>query len=477
MQIDDNELIKSYKTRWLDRDYGRQKIITAYVRFCQKPDFLASLNLPHNFTHVVIGGNCGIYAVYTIDFFGTLSVTIQDYSCFHAETDTVVFYALNHFLKNNTDAQGSSIIMHCPEADNVTILLLEHSLIQDLLRNHSVRLFCSIHRKLVDIKTKKPTRKVKEAASVLDFKESSSKMKINFYIDVQMLYDKIIESESFSSTVGAIESLGVLFTGNDKNPGVRHVTKTLALHVYKEACEKGIISSLIDHETYQLVDNIYCKKSFFLLYARIYFVMYRVLIRKLPDITWDVLVTSGKPNLKLLRDIGCQYSKGQLDKVLPVEGVLNAICLRSVFQANEYHQIFERNITYLDPINHGFEKFKGGLRPLLNLASDSDSSSQIVISSIHETLLNSINDTSESNTHAMCPCNEASEDLEMDDLSDNPEYQALISSFFASLGNQVAQNVSQGNILETTIENIEDDEDLHNNDLDSDYDCFGFDQW
>ena len=36
----------------------------------------------------------------------------------------------------------------------------------------------------------------------------------------------------------------------------------------------------------------------------------------------------------------------------------------------------------------------------------------------------------------------------------------------------------QGYILETTIENIENDEDLqNNNDLDSDYDCFGFDQW
>ena len=29
--------------------------------------------------------------------FGNLSVTIQDYSCFHAEADTVVFYALKQF--------------------------------------------------------------------------------------------------------------------------------------------------------------------------------------------------------------------------------------------------------------------------------------------------------------------------------------------------------------------------------------------
>ena len=101
------------------------------------------------------------------------------------------FTLLSNF-NNNTDAQGSSIIMHCPEADNVTILLLEYSLIQGLLRNLSVRLLCSIHRKLVDIKTKQPSRKVKEVASVSEIKESSSKMKINFYIDVQVLYEKIV---------------------------------------------------------------------------------------------------------------------------------------------------------------------------------------------------------------------------------------------------------------------------------------------
>ena len=211
------------------------------------------------------------------------------------------------------------------------------------------------------------------------------------------------------------------------------------------------------------------------MYARIYFVMYRVLVRKLSDITWDVIMSSGEPNLKLLRGIGCQCSKGQLDKVLPVKGALNAIFLRSVFQANEYHQVFERSMKYLDPVSHGFKKCRGGLHPVLNMAPNSDSSSQLVISNIHEALISSINDTRESNIYAICPCNEASEDLEMDDPSDNPEYQALISSFFASTGNQGAQNVSQGNILETTIDNIEDNEDLqHINDLENYY---RFDQW
>ena len=103
------------------------------------------------------------------------------------------------------------------------------------------------------------------------------------------------------------------------------------------------------------------------MYARIHFV-YSVLVRKVPDITWDVVMSSGEPNFKLLRDIGSQYSKGQLVKVLPVKGALDAIFLRSVFQANEY-QIFERSMKYLDPLNHRFEKCKGDLRPVLNLAS------------------------------------------------------------------------------------------------------------
>ena len=198
-------------------------------------------------------------------FIGNLSLSVQDYACFHAEADTVLFYALNKFLKNNTDSQGSSLIMHCLEADNVTILLLEHSLIQDLLRKHNVSLYCAIHSKLVDVRTKKPSRTIKETGSVPDFRESCLRIKINFYINVQMLYDKIIESESFCNTVGAIESLGALsiFTGNDKTPGVRHVTKPLALNVYKGACKKGILSSLVDLETNQLINNIYCKKSFF----------------------------------------------------------------------------------------------------------------------------------------------------------------------------------------------------------------------
>ena len=50
--------------------------------------------------------------------------------------------------------------------------------------------------------------------------------------------------------------------------------------------------------------------------------------------------------------------------------------------------------------------------------------------------------------------------------------------FFAYIGNQGAQNASQGNVFVTAIENIQDDEDLQNsNDLDKDYEVFAFDEW
>eukprot|EP00795_Rhopilema_esculentum_P016134 gene16134-7495_t len=81
--VDQNKLIKSYATRWLDRDNGHQKIITAYVRACQDRTFLQSQNLPNNFTHVVIGGNCGISDSYSVDGIGNLYLSTYDYSRYH----------------------------------------------------------------------------------------------------------------------------------------------------------------------------------------------------------------------------------------------------------------------------------------------------------------------------------------------------------------------------------------------------------
>ncbi len=60
---------------WLDRDNGRRKIITSYVRFCQNIQYPKSKRLPPNFTHVVIGGHFGIFAAYTVDACGEITLS------------------------------------------------------------------------------------------------------------------------------------------------------------------------------------------------------------------------------------------------------------------------------------------------------------------------------------------------------------------------------------------------------------------
>ena len=64
----------------------------------------------------------------------------------------------------------------------------------------------------------------------------------------------------------------------------------MALNVYQEACKEGILSSLVDNDNAKLLNNKYCRDLFLLFYARLYFFMYHVLIRKLGNITWDLIV-------------------------------------------------------------------------------------------------------------------------------------------------------------------------------------------
>ena len=244
----------------------------------------------------------------------------------------------------------------------MTILLLEHRLINYLISTHSINLYCSVHNKLVDFKTGKITKKPKATANIEEFQALSSKVKLNFYIDVSKLYQELNSSESFRGVSRTIESLRALsiLTGHDKSPGIRHVTKSLALTVYQDVCKEGLRPSLVDRETGKLTNNNSCKDAFKLLLARIYFHMLRVTIRKLSNITWDVVISNGTPNFKLLRDIGCQYAKGQLDKTPPVDGALEPMFLRAIFLANEYDQIFSPLIDYSNPLEYGFEDHKGG---------------------------------------------------------------------------------------------------------------------
>eukprot|EP00794_Sanderia_malayensis_P010665 gene10665-11794_t len=335
-------------------------------------------------------GHCGIFAAYTVDVIGNVYLSNNDYGCYHPEADTVVFFALKRFLDQNPNVHNNSIIIKCPEADNVTILLLEHYLINDIINDYAIKLFCAIHNKLVNVKTGKPTKKPKKDANVEEFRDMSSKVKMNFYIDVKRLYATLSASECFKNTRFAIESLGALsiYTGNDKNPGIRHITKCLALTVYSQACKDGILSSLGDAQG-KLSDTESCKHSFLMLYARIYFHIYRVYIRQLANISWDTINANAGPNLKLLRDIGYQYAKGQLEKVPPVDGALDEIFARALFQASEYDQIFESNISYLDPLDFGFEVCKGGLKPKLNRNAPQTSKlgSHIVMSEVDKMLL------------------------------------------------------------------------------------------
>ncbi len=112
---------------------------------------------------------------------------------------------------------------------------------------HSIKIPCSIHNKIVDIKTGKPCKQPQEDVNVEEFKALSSKVKMNFFIDVQRLYDNIVESDSFKDIDFPVESLGAfsICTGNDKSPGLRHITKNLALTVYFQACKDNILRLLI----------------------------------------------------------------------------------------------------------------------------------------------------------------------------------------------------------------------------------------
>ena len=50
-------------------------------------------------------------------------------------------------------------VKYCPEADNVTILLLQQKLIYKLINDHNIKLFSAIHSKVVDYKKKSKPEK------------------------------------------------------------------------------------------------------------------------------------------------------------------------------------------------------------------------------------------------------------------------------------------------------------------------------
>eukprot|EP00795_Rhopilema_esculentum_P003911 gene3911-15234_t len=93
---------------------------------------------------------------------------------------------------------------------------------------------------------------------------------------------------------------------------------------------------------------------------------------------------------------------------------------------------------------------------------DIRSSGQIVIRNIDEALQIEIDDANESDSPVECPCKEHHSDTQSEELLGSPEYQVLINSFLAFVGNQERHDVFNSNILETTIEQVQDIDDLEN---------------
>ena len=380
----------------------------------------------------------------------------------------------------NRSEKGKSIVINCPETDNVTILLLKHTLIRKLIVTNSIKLYCSIHNKLVDFKTGKPTKKAKEGDSVEEFKAKNSRVKMNFFLDVGKLYEDLVSAGCFKNTIFPLESLGALSidTGNDKNPGLRYVTKTLALNVFRECCQEGVLSSLVDRNGL-LRDSKECKQAFYILYARIYFHMYRVYARKLDKSKWDSIVVEAVPNFKLLRDIGYQYAKSQLEKVPPVDGAFEGIFARSLFQAYEYDQIFSQKIVYPNPVEFGFEECKGGLRPKLNLNIDEneDLEPDIILSKVDKNLI-----PDKFIVGNMCVCDELDTEPSVGEIQD----QLFAETSTPVEGNGISMNMTAENIFNVTLGqmdgelefNIVSDTQLHSDmSQETESDLFTFDDW
>ena len=91
----------------------------------------------------------------------------------------MVFYALKRYVELNANNYNNAIVINCPEADNVTILLLKYQLLSQLINGNTISLYCSVQ--LVDAKPGKPTKKPKKQANIEEFKQLSSKIKMNFY--------------------------------------------------------------------------------------------------------------------------------------------------------------------------------------------------------------------------------------------------------------------------------------------------------
>ena len=237
--------VKNYATMWLDRENGRQKIITSYARFMGHGKKLRELHPPRNVTHIVVGGNCGIATQYSTDHFGDITAgdSIQ-YICNHPEADTVIFYVLKQYLESRQmkDDERTLVIVSCPEADHFSILLLCYKAILELLDKHRCDLYCAIHNRLVD-SAKEPAEAPIKRKTVKDM----STYQMSYYVDVRKLYSSINGDQSFALLSHSCQSLGAvsIATGNDKSPSLRFIGKKTTLENYRSGCSEGKVQDLV----------------------------------------------------------------------------------------------------------------------------------------------------------------------------------------------------------------------------------------
>ena len=124
MKTDFQETISNYRSQWKDRDFFRPKITNAYTSFFKAKENKMKLGIPPGSRYIVVGGDgCDCSAV-KVDLKGEVQVTDPKpcNSC-HPEADTGVFYCLKTFLAEHPEANGTQIIIDCPETDCLTICL------------------------------------------------------------------------------------------------------------------------------------------------------------------------------------------------------------------------------------------------------------------------------------------------------------------------------------------------------------------
>ena len=182
---------------------------------------------------------------------------------------------------------------------------------------------CNTQERLVDSATELAKAPIKRK-TVKDM----STYQMSYYVDVRKLYSSINDDQSFSLLSHSCQSLGAvsIVTGNDKSLSLRFIGKNTTLENDRSGCSEGKVQDLVNSNG-KFVKDEHCEEAFKRLIGLIYSNLYRAKLRQLEHITWNALISTGNINLSVLRDIGNVHFKGNLEKTIPVPGVLNPMFL------------------------------------------------------------------------------------------------------------------------------------------------------